>query len=68
MELYWETVHPMSYVAHDRLALLEMRVTLARLIWEYDVELNESGQVKPIYDHLSLSAGQWEVRLKRVRD
>lgn len=45
---------------------MEMRVTLARIIWHYDVELKSAGQEVPTYDHLSIASGQLEVRLNKV--
>jgi cytochrome P450 len=55
-----------NYELIFRLAMMEMRVTLSRLIWHYDVELKSAGQDVPTYDHLSLASGQLEVRLKKV--
>jgi hypothetical protein len=46
--------------------MMEMRVTLARLLWEFEVHLKDEGQDVPVYDHKSLSAGKLEVRLERV--
>ena len=46
--------------------MVEMRVTLARLIWHYDVKLKSAGQEVPIYDHLSIASGPLEVHLKKV--
>jgi hypothetical protein len=66
MELYWEVVSARNYLFDDRLAMMEMRGTLARLLWEFEVHLKDEGQDVPIYDHKSLSAGKLEVRLKRV--
>ena len=48
-----------------RLALMEMRITLASLIWHYDLSL-KPGQGVPGYFHRSLSAGRLEVCLKKV--
>lgn len=45
---------------------MAMRVTLCRLIWEFDISLKE-GQTVPEYDHKRLSAGHLEVYLKKVQ-
>jgi hypothetical protein len=49
--------------AESRLALMEMRCTLARLIWYYDIALME-GQEEPAYDHITISAGKLYVTLR----
>lgn len=46
--------------------MMEMRVTLSRLIWSYDITLKSVGQEVPTYHHLSLASGPLEVRLTRV--
>jgi len=48
-----------------RLALMEMRVVLARMLWEYEFELAEN-QRAPILNHVNLSAGELEMRIKKV--
>jgi hypothetical protein len=47
--------------------MMEIRVTLSRLIWNYDMALASVGQPEPTYDHRAVSAGKLEVRLKRVK-
>jgi hypothetical protein len=42
---------------------MEMRCTLARLIWQYDITL-KGGQLEPAYDHITISAGKLYVALK----
>jgi hypothetical protein len=59
-------IESFHFYADFSLALLEMRVTLVRLIWGFDVALRNLEQEEPTYDHLSLSAGHLKVRLKRV--
>ena len=54
------------FIFDGRLAMMEMRVTLARLLWEFDVQLKDEGQEVPLYDHKSISAGKLEVRLKHI--
>lgn len=49
-----------------RLALMEMRVTMAKLVWTYDISLNKEGQEIPSLDHRSVSAGKLEVRMTKV--
>jgi hypothetical protein len=46
--------------------MMEMRVTLAKLIWQYDIKLKTVGQEEPTFDHRALAAGQLEVRLSKV--
>jgi hypothetical protein len=46
--------------------MMEMRVTLARLIWEYDIRLEREGQEEPTFSHKELAAGKLEVRLNKV--
>ena len=66
--LYWETVVSSGCLGADfRLALMEIRVVLAKLIWQYDIEPKDLGQGEPIYYHKALAAGQLEVRLINVR-
>lgn len=48
-----------------RLALMEMRVALSRLIWHCDFALKDVGQEVPIFDHRTFSAGQLELRVMR---
>ena len=65
--LYWETVPPRGGLRADcRLAMMEMRVTLAKLIWQYDVTLKTVGQEEPTFNHRAVAAGQLEVRLSKV--
>jgi hypothetical protein len=52
--------------ANGRLAMMEMRVTLARLIWQYDISLKTEGQEEPAFFHRAVAAGQLEVRIRRV--
>lgn len=48
----------------SRLALMEMRLSLARLIWHFDFVLKE-GQQEPEYDHITIAAGKLLVCVKR---
>jgi hypothetical protein len=41
---------------------MEMRCTLARLIWHYNIML-KGGQLEPAYDHITISAGKLYVML-----
>ena len=52
------------YPADDSLAMMEMRVTLTRLMWNFDLALKD-GQEEPVYDHKSLSAGQLLLNVQR---
>jgi len=52
--------------ANCRLAMMEMRVTLARLVWQYDIRLKTEGQEEPAFFHRAVAAGQLEVRIRRV--
>jgi len=49
-------------VSDDSLALMEMRISLARLIWHFDITLKD-GQTEPAYDHITISAGKLAVRI-----
>ena len=57
---------PKTDTGNSSLAMMELRVTLARLLWEFDIQLKDEGQEVPEYDHRSVSAGKLEVRLKKV--
>jgi len=46
------------------LALMEMRCTLARLIWHFDLSPKEDNQSEPFYDHIRISAGKLEILVK----
>jgi cytochrome P450 len=50
------------------LAMMEMRVTLARLIWKFDLELKDIGQKEPEFHHKTLSAGSLMIRVKKLQD
>jgi len=56
----------MGFGADCRLAMMELRVTLAKLIWQYDIKLKTVRQEQPTFDHRALAAGQLEVRLSKV--
>ena len=45
---------------------MEMRVALARLIWNFDISLKEVGQAEPTFDHRSVAAGKLWIRLRDV--
>ena len=49
-----------------RLAMMEMKVTLSKLIWSYDITLKDFDQKVPELDHRALASGPLEVRLTRV--
>ena len=42
---------------------MEMRCTLARLVWHFDMVLKE-GQEEPAYDHITIAAGKLYVNLR----
>ena len=46
--------------------MMEMRIILANLIWQFDMTLKDANQGEPAYDHRRVSAADLEVRLKRV--
>lgn len=52
--------------ANRRLAMMVLRVAVAKLIWNYDIWLKSVEQAEPIFDHKTVSAGRLEVRLKRM--
>ena len=61
--LHRETVTFLFYLNIEcSLALLEMRIALARLVWHYDLSLVEDEP--PAYLHRSLAAGPLEVHMK----
>jgi hypothetical protein len=43
---------------------MEMRVVLARMLWEYEIELAE-GQGEPLLNHVNVSAGKLEMRIRK---
>ena len=45
---------------------MEMRITICRLVWEFDVRLRE-GQGVPELDHRALASGPLEVYSTPVR-
>ena len=49
-----------------RIAMMQLRVTLARLIWSYDIVLKNPKQEVPWYSHKAFAAGPLEVRLSKV--
>lgn len=51
---------------NGRLALLEMRVSLAKLIWNFDISFKDPDQAEPSYDHNALAAGELPLRLVKV--
>jgi len=46
--------------------MTEMRMSLARLIWQFDMELAE-GQEEPLYDHISISATNLVVKIANAK-
>lgn len=46
--------------------MMEMRVTLAKLIWQYDIRVKTEGQAEPAFFHRQVAAGKLEVRISRV--
>jgi hypothetical protein len=65
MELYWKTVYVFCYpYLFFSLAFMEMKKVLARLIWQYDISLQQEGV--PGYFHRSFSAGELYVGLTPV--
>ena len=66
--LYWKIVPPSQLEKADfRLALMEMRIALAKLIWQYDIVPKDMNQGEPKYDHKAVAAGQLEVQLIKIR-
>ena len=57
---------PILRLITSSLALLEMRVVIAQLIWHYDFELLYEGQEIPAFNHLNLSSGLLELRAKEI--
>lgn len=51
--------------ADESLAIVEMRVALARLIWHFDIKLRE-GQEAPMFRHLPVSVTPMEVFIVSV--
>ena len=49
-----------------RIAMMQLRVTLARLIWSYDITLKNPKEQVPWYSHRAFEAGPLEVRLKKI--
>ena len=64
--MYWTAVKHYTFGTDGRLALMEMRIVLASLIWHYDFEMTE-GMKKPVFNHKTISAGELEVRISRRR-
>lgn len=61
-------IYPLKLGISDlecRLALMTLRIALAKLVWTYDFELKE-GQGVPGYFHRSLSVGSLELKVKKV--
>ena len=66
-ELYRQAVCDFpSMTINCRLAMTEMRMSLARLIWQFDMELAE-GQDEPLYDHISISATKLVVKIANAK-
>jgi len=55
------------YEINCRLAMTEMRMSLARLIWQFDMELAE-GQEEPLYDHISICATKLVVKIADAKE
>jgi len=53
--------------ADNSLALLELRLVLTRLIWQFDMELKEKDQAVPLFNFASISAGPLEIRMSNIR-
>jgi len=47
--------------------MTEMRMSLARLIWQFDMELAE-GQEEPLYDHISICATKLVVKIADAKE
>jgi hypothetical protein len=47
---------------------MEMRVSLAKLIWHYDIQLVDEGEEVPAFDHRNVSAGRLELRAKQAKE
>jgi hypothetical protein len=50
--LHWETVDPRGKFSDFRLALMEIRIVIALLVWWFDAEFVEEGQKEPYYKDL----------------
>ena len=55
--------HAFRNYTNQSLAMMVIRVTIAKLIWNYDIGFNST---EPLYDHKSMSAGKLDVTLKLV--
>ena len=65
VELYRKIVARFLSLLISSLALLEMRIAIAKLIWHYDISLVE-GQDVPKFSHLSVSVTPLKVRVRRA--
>ena len=65
IQLYRQTVAPETWEGNDgRLALFEIRIILARLIWEFDLELVED-MGHPVLKAQNQTTSELKVRLHR---
>lgn len=65
VELHWKTVISFVNLLIYSLALLEMRIALAKLIWHYDITLN-NGQKTPKFSSLWMTVTNLEIRVRKV--
>ena len=54
-------------VNYIRLAMMEMRITLARLLWQFDFELMHEQQGVPEHFHRSAASGPLELSVSDRR-
>lgn len=67
-ELYWKTVCFCAETSNVRLALMEIRIVIALLVWWFDAEFIEEGQKEPYYrDVVAAVHGPLPLRIKPVR-
>ena len=66
-QLYWETVVPRWKFSDFRLALMEIRIVIALLVWWFDAEFVEEGQKEPYFKDLVAAVhGPLRLRIRPV--
>ena len=66
-QLYWETVVPGWKFSDFRLALMEIRIVIALLVWWFDAEFVEEGQKEPYFkDAVAAVHGPLRLRIRPV--
>jgi len=67
--LYWETVAPRRKFSDFRLALMEIRIVIALLVWWFDFEFVEKGQKEPYYkDVVAAVHGPLRLRIRPLAE